>query len=83
VYCSYAYRSDVLEALVRHGVRPTRRTSPHLVHEYVSDLYRYEIRRLRDRLIRREFPKPEYFGRVVELRKRYAVISMRARDWLE
>jgi hypothetical protein len=49
----------------------------------VSDLYRYELRRLRDRLRHREFPKYEYFGRVVELRKRYRVISMRASEWTE
>jgi hypothetical protein len=79
----YVYKQDVLDALLGHGVRPTGRTSPDLVHEFVSDLYRYEIRRLRDRLLRREFPKPEYFGRVVDLRKRYGVISVRARDWLE
>ena len=37
---------------------------------------------LRDRLRRKEFPKPEYVGRVVELRTRYLVISMRPREWL-
>ena len=79
----YSYRRDVLERLARHGVRPTSQTSPELVHEFVSDLYRLELRRLRDRLRRREFPKREYFGRVVELRTRYEIISMRPDAWLE
>ena len=78
----YRYRADVLEALWQHGVHPTDRTSPALVHEFVGDLYRYEIRRLRDRMVRREFPKQEYLDRVVQLRRRYPVISMKPDAWL-
>lgn len=78
----FRYRPDILEQLWRHGVRPTSSSRPEIVHEFVSDLYRYELRRLRERLLRKEFQKPEYYGRVVELRKRYLVISMRAREWL-
>ena len=59
-----------------------QRTRPALVHEFVSDLYRFELRRLRDRLVAREFPKTEYFGRVVGLRRQYWLISMRAGDWV-
>jgi hypothetical protein len=65
-----------------HGVQPTDRTPPERVHEFVSDLYRYELRRLRDRLVRKEFPKPEYYGRVVDLRQRYPLISLRPDEWL-
>lgn len=78
----FRYRADVLETLLAHGVRPRETTRPELVHEFVSDLYRYEIRRLRDRLLAEEFPKKEYAGRVIQLRMRYRVISMRAREWL-
>ena len=79
----YAYRRDVLDALEEHGVRPTPATRPELVHEFVSDLYRHELRRLRDRLRRGEFPKREYFDRVVQLRRRYAIISIRPNDWTQ
>jgi hypothetical protein len=79
---AYEYRADVLEALRGHGVTPTGRTRPELVHEFVSDLYRYEIRRLRDSLRAGDFPKKEYAGRVIALRMRYRVISMRAAEWL-
>lgn len=79
---AFHYRLDVLDALLAHGVRPTDSTRPELVHEFVSDLYRYEIRRLRGRLLANDFPKKEYAGRVIELRMRYRVISMRAQEWL-
>ena len=50
---------------------------------FVSDLYRFEIRRLRARLLKQEFPKREYADRVVQLRMRYRVISLRPREWIE
>jgi hypothetical protein len=73
----------VLDALSGHGARPTATTRPQLVHEFVSDLYRYEIRRLRDGMRRGEFSKTEYAGRVIELRLKYHVISMRPHEWTE
>ena len=78
----YVYKAEVLAALLEYGARPTPDTNPEMVHEFVGDLYRYEIRRLRERLRRKEFPKPEYYGRVVELRNKYRILSMRPREWL-
>ena len=80
---TYRYRADVLEQLSRHGIRPSSSTRPEVVHEFVSDLYRYELRRLRDKLVRREIPKAGYYDRVVELRRRYPLVSLKARDWVE
>ncbi len=79
---SFQYRADVLDALLAHGVRPRETTRPELVHAFVSDLYRYEIRRLRARLLAKDFPKEEYAGRVIQLRMRYRIISMRPQEWL-
>jgi hypothetical protein len=79
----YRYRADVLDQLWRHGVQPRSSTPPALVHEFVSDLYRYELRRLRDRLVRGEIPKAGYFDRIVELRRRYPLVSLKARQWTE
>jgi hypothetical protein len=73
----------VLERLWVHGVQPTGRTRPGLVRDYVRDLYKYEIRRLRDRYVRREFTKPEYAAKVDALRRQYPVLALRARDWVE
>jgi len=52
------------------------------VHEFVSDLYRYELRCLRNRLLRKDFPKKDYAERVIVLRRRYRLISMRPSEWL-
>jgi hypothetical protein len=78
----YIYRPDVLEHLGRHGVRPTPDTSPQLVRDFVRDLYKYEIRALRERYLRREFPKPEYAERVDALRRRYPVLALRPEEFL-
>jgi hypothetical protein len=79
---SYIYRPEILEALLAHGVRPTTSSNPERVREYVRDLYRYEIRRLRERYIRGEFPKLEYSARVDALRRQYPELALRARDWV-
>jgi hypothetical protein len=79
----FRYRTDVLEQLLQHGVRPTDRTPPGLVRDYVRDLYKYEIRRLRDRLLRGDFPKAEYAGRVDALRRRYPVLARYTREFVE
>jgi hypothetical protein len=79
----FVYKPDILEELWRYGAHPRAHTPPDLVHEFVSDLYRYEISRLRERLLQREFPKKEYAGRVIELRSRYRIISMRPHEWVD
>jgi hypothetical protein len=79
----FRYRVDVLARLWVHGVQPTERTPPELVRDYVRDLYKYEIRRLRERYIRREFAKREYAVKVDALRRAYPVLALRARDWVE
>lgn len=80
---TYRFRVDVLEQLARHGVCPTPLTPPELVHEFVSDLYRYELRRLRDRLVRREIPRTGYFDRVVALRRLYPLVSLKPQEFLD
>ena len=77
------YRADVLDHLVRHGICPTEMTRPELVRDFVRDLYKYEIRCLRERYVRRDFPKVEYAGRVRALRNRYPVLVLQAREFVE
>ena len=77
----YNYRSDVLEALSRHGLAPRLDTSPQFLRDAINDLYRYEIRRLRQRLLRKEFPRAEYVPKVVELRDRYLLLALRMDEW--
>ena len=79
----HRYRRDVLEQLWRHGVHPGPTTSPQLVFDYVNDLYRYELRRLRGRLVRGEIPKAGYFERVVDVRRNYPLVSLKVHEWVE
>jgi hypothetical protein len=79
----FRYRADVVEALWRHGVHPTDHTRPELVRDYVRDLYKYEIRRLRERYLRREFPKAEYWSLVDRLRRTYGVLALLPRQFVE
>ena len=79
----YTYRTDVLAQLSRHGVRPMPSTPPQLVRDYVRDLYKFQIRRLRERYLRREFSKAEYYGRVDQLRRQYPVLALLPRQFLE
>ena len=79
----YRYRQDVLDALGAMASSRHPRTPPELVHEFVSDLYRFELRRLRDRLVRHEIPKHGYADRVVDLRRKYPLISLKPGQWLE
>ena len=80
---AYRYRSDVLDALASHGVRPRGDTAPAAVREFLNDLYRYELRVLRDRLLRGEFAKSALAGRVIELRRRYPLLSLPVDRWTD
>ncbi len=77
----FEYRKEILEELARHGLRPTAATHPERVRLALRDLYLYEIRRLRDRCRSGEFPATELAARVIELRKRYPVLSIPVYRW--
>ena len=77
----YKYRQEILTELAKHGLRPTENTPPEAVREALAALYLYEIRRLRDRLRRREFPRSEYAERVDTLRRRYPVLGIPFQTW--
>lgn len=77
------YKSHVLEELLQHGLSPALRTSPELLREQIHALYIIEIRKLRDRCRAGEFPPRELPGHVVELRKRYMLLSIPVEHWVE
>ena len=68
--------------LAGHGLCPGPDTRPAAVREALNDLYRYEIRRLRRRLLEGEFPKAEYLDHVVGLRRRYWLLSVPVDNWV-
>ena len=80
---TFRYRPEVLEQLLLHGVRPTPTTPPGIVYDFVSDLYRHELRRLRQALVSGEIPKAGYYDRVVELRRKYPLVSIKPELWIE
>lgn len=71
----------VTEALLGHGLRPTDQTSVDLLRTQVRDLYLVEIRHLRTRVRRGDFPITEYASRVVALRTRYPLLSLPLEHW--
>lgn len=79
----FKYRHSVLSELSRHGVIPHDDTPPGLVHDFINDLYRYEIRALRAQRLTGAFPKCDYAKRVDELRKRYPILSLPVDYWIE
>jgi hypothetical protein len=63
---------------------PTGTASLPRARAFVNDLYTWELRRMRDALLRGEFPKREYAGRVEALRRqRYWVLSVPVAQWCE
>ena len=75
------YTEEVLEELRRHGVAPTSATDPQLVRDFLSALYRYEIRQLKARLLAGEFRQAEYAPRVRALRRGYVLLSIPLETW--
>jgi hypothetical protein len=78
---TYRYHPEVLAELSRHGLAPRPDTSPEKLREQVNDLYRVEIRKLRDRCRAGEIPVKELSAHVVELRKRYTLLSIPLPRW--
>jgi hypothetical protein len=77
----YSYFPRVLEELARHGLVPRPDTSPERLRDAVRDLYKYEIRQLREALLAGRFAKVDYAGRVVALRRRYPLLSLPLDLW--
>jgi hypothetical protein len=77
------FRAEILEELARHGLHPDNDTAPALLREQINDLYRFEIRKLRDRCRAGEFSTRDLPRHVVELRKRYVLLSIPMDRWIE
>jgi hypothetical protein len=80
---TYLYAPEALEALAGHGLTPSPETPPSLVRAALSDLYRYEIRRLRGRFLRGDIPKDDYSQHVIALRRQYWLLSVPVALWAQ
>ena len=78
---TYDYQQQILEGLARHGLRPLPDTPPARLREAINDLYRYEIRALRARLLAGGIERRDYAAHVIELRKRYWLLSIPTELW--
>jgi hypothetical protein len=78
---AFAYHADVLATLAGHGLVPTPETPPAFVRSAVNDLYRFEIRALRDALLAGRVRKEHYIDRVLDLRRKYWLLSVPIERW--
>lgn len=78
---TYTYDPRILNELARHGLNPRPSSSPGRLRDAVRDLYKYEIKRLRGELLADRFLKSDYAGRIVELRRRYWLLSIPTQLW--
>ena len=80
---TYRYKPEILAQLADHGVIPKTTTPPTTARSVVNEIYRYELRLLRDRYLVGEFSKKEYYDKVVEVRNRYPVMGVLTRHWVQ
>jgi len=78
---TWTYPPELLEKLLGHGVAPRPDVHPRVVRDFVSDLYRFEIRRLRHWRATGIVRKEDYVERVIALRKQYWVLTLEPSAW--
>src|SRR5687768_2394308 len=78
---SWTYPPEFIEALANFGLAPTAGTPPALLRDALNDLYRYELRRLRDGLRSGRVEKPGYHDAVIAIRKRYWLLTLALPAW--
>lgn len=78
---NWHYSAALRTALEDHGISPREGTSPRLVRAYLNDLYRFEIRRLKDRHVAGQVTKADYVPQVIVLRKKYVALSLTPEEW--
>jgi hypothetical protein len=78
---TWAYPAEFREMLLTVGLRPTPATPPPKVREALNDLYRHELRRLRDRHVAGDVPKAAYVDHVIALRRKYWLLTFSDAAW--
>lgn len=77
----FTYPAEFVESLHSFGLAPTADTEPGVVRVALSGLYKYELRRLRGRLIAGEFERARYLELIIELRKKYWLLTLPEWAW--
>jgi hypothetical protein len=78
---TWSYPPELMDVLLTFGLKPGAGTPPSLVRAALNDLYRFEIRRLRQHLLDGKVEKARYVDEVVRLRKRYWPLSLQPDHW--
>ena len=77
----WRYPPELLDVFVTFGLRPAPSTPPSVVRAALNDLYRFEIRRLRQRMVNGLVEKGRYVDNVIALRKQYWPLSLQPEHW--
>src|SRR5215469_5159906 len=77
----WQYPPEFVAALPAFGLAPQATTPPSVVRDQLNDLYRFELRRMRDALRAGGIPQSEYVGLVIALRKRYWPLTLPLWAW--
>lgn len=77
----WRYPDEFRAALALFGLAPVDETQPSLVRDQLNDLYRFELRRLRSRLLAGSVARPQYLELVIALRKRYWPLTLPLPAW--
>jgi hypothetical protein len=78
---TWTYPPEFRDALAPLGLAPRSTTPPSVVRDALNDLYRYELRRMRDRLRAGQIAKEDYQGLVIALRKQYWPLTLPLWAW--
>lgn len=78
---AYIYPPELSDALLSFGLSPKPHTPPSVAREAIDDMYKFELRRLRARLLTGEFDRPKYVEAIVLLRKKYWMLTLPLRAW--
>src|SRR5262249_24571549 len=78
---AWIYPPELRDALWAFGLAPHAQAPPGLVRDALSDLYRYELRRMRERHRAGQIAKNDYIDRVIALRKRYWPLTLQPEAW--
>lgn len=78
---TWLYPPELVEAVRSLGFDPRPLTPPVFVRSAVNDLYRYELRRLRDRHRAGGVDREAFVDAVIALRKKYWVLTLQTSAW--
>ena len=77
----WTYPDELGATLLVFGLAPKPTSPPSLVRGALNDLYRYELRRMRDALRAGAIAPQDYLDLVIATRKRYWPLSLQLPAW--